>query len=81
MYSDLLPSTSVANTVLSGTIAPAPITPPPRPTITARAKRSVRMNDSPSPISENVDVHSNFWSSRFWRRGIGSPNTMTAETT
>ena len=48
---DLLPSTSVANTWLSGTIAPAPITPPPRPTITARAKRSVRMNEKPSLIS------------------------------
>jgi hypothetical protein len=40
--SDLLPSTSVAKTWLSGTIASAPITPPPRPTMTAR-DRSVRM--------------------------------------
>ena len=29
--------------------------------MTARAKRSLRMNESPSLISENVEVHSNFW--------------------
>ncbi len=50
--------------------------------MTARANRSVRMKESPSLMSEKVEVHSNFLSDgRLGRRGIGSPKTMIADTT
>jgi hypothetical protein len=55
--------------------------PPPSPTITDREKRSSRMNENPSLISRNVDVHSNLRPPLRGGRGIGRRMTMAAEAT
>ena len=54
------PRTSEANTVPSGIMAPAPMSPPPSPTITARLKASPRMKRMPSLISRMLDAKSSF---------------------
>ena len=73
-------STSLAKLGPSGIIAPAPIRPKPRPSITPRTSGCCETNCSPSLISRKVSVQSIRFSFALSRRGMGRRQTIAADT-
>ena len=73
-------STSLAKLGPSGIIAPAPMRPKPRPSITPRTSACCETNCSPSLISRKVSVQSMRLSFAWSRRGIGRRQTIAADT-